>query len=86
MAGAPSGRSARVELTLDVSGDSSLGQVVQRSRWTGARSGVTVTLPLQADLPPTLETQGIKVGYRIRVIVDRMLRADESRERPIVVC
>jgi hypothetical protein len=45
-----------------------------------------VTVPLPIDLPPTLETPGLKVGYRIRVIVDRMLRSDVSRERPIVVC
>ena len=31
-------------------------------------------------------TRTVKDGYRIKVIVDRKLRSDESRERPIVVC
>ena len=51
----------------------------------GQLGGTTVTLPVLPDLPPTLETPGLKVGYRIRVIVDRKLRSDESRERPIVL-
>ena len=46
----------------------------------------TVTLPVGADLPPTLEAQGLKVGYRLRVVVDRKLRSDVSRERAIVIC
>lgn len=83
---APGGRSARVELNLDVNGDSSTGQVVASVEAANdALGGTTVTLPVAPDLPPTLEVPGLKVGYRIRVIVDRKLRSDESRERPIVL-
>ena len=49
-------------------------------------SCATVTLPVGADLPPTLEVSGLKVGYRLRVVVDRKLRPDVSRERAIVIC
>lgn len=83
---APGGRSARVELNLDVSGTSSTGQVVASVQVDGdSLGGTAVTLPVAPDLPPTLETPGLKVGYRIRVIVDRKMRSDESRERPIVL-
>jgi hypothetical protein len=84
---APGGRAARVELNLDVSGDSSSSQVVASVEADeGALGGTTVTLPVAADLPPTLEAPGLKVGYRVRVIVDRKMRSDASRERPIVLC
>lgn len=84
--GAPGGRSARVELNLDVSGDSGTGQVVASVQADQDNlEGTTVTLPVAADLPPTLETPGLAVGYRIRVIVDRKMRSDESRERAIVL-
>jgi hypothetical protein len=42
-------------------------------------------ISLPADLPPTLETDGLTVGHRLRVIVDRKLRSDVTAERPIVV-
>lgn len=85
--GAPGGRSARVELNLDVSGNATLGLVVATVEVDqGQLAGTTVTLPTPADLPPTLEVPGLKVGYRVKVIVDRKMRSDESRERPIVVC
>ena len=84
---APGGRSARVELVLDVGGDSSTSQTVATVAVDGdTLRGTTVTLPVPGDLPPTLETPGMQVGYRIKVIVDRKLRSDASRERPIVVC
>ena len=83
---APGGRAARVELNLDVSGAAGLGLVVASVEADHeALAGTTVTLPVAADLPPTLETAGLKVGYRIRVIVDRKMRSDENRERPIVI-
>ena len=83
---APGGRAARVELNLDVSGAAGLGLVVASVEADHEKlAGTTVTLPVAADLPPTLETPGLKVGYRIRVIVDRKMRSDESRERPIVI-
>lgn len=85
--GAPGGRSARVELTMDVQGGTSIGVVVASVEVDqGALGGATVTLPVPADLPPTMEAQGLKVGYRVRVIVDRKLRSDESRERAVVIC
>ena len=84
--GAPGGRSARVELNLDVSGNATLGLVVATVEVDqGQLAGTTVTLPTPADLPPTLEVPGLKVGYRVKVIVDRKMRSDESRERPIVI-
>jgi hypothetical protein len=84
---APGGRSARVELTLDVKGGPGLGLVVASVEADGgALSGTQVTLPVAPDLPPTLATEGLTVGYRIRVIVDRKMRSDVSRERSIVLC
>ena len=75
-----------MELLLDVSGDSTTSQVISTVDVDGDTLGsATVTLPVPADLPSTLETPGMKVGYRIKVIVDRKMRSDESRERPIVL-
>jgi hypothetical protein len=85
--GAPGGRSARIELNLDVQGGTGLSAVVASVPVDqGALGGATITLPVPVDLPPTMETQGLKVGYRVRVIVDRKLRSDESRERAVVIC
>jgi hypothetical protein len=83
---APGGRSARVELTTDVTAPigvsvTSLSVPVEG----GALGGSEVVLALPHDLPPTLDTEGLKVGHRIRVIVDRPMRPDVSRERPIAV-
>lgn len=84
---APGGRSARVELNLDVSGDASMSLVVASVEVVQDQlAGTTATLPTPADLPPTLDVPGLRVGYRVRVIVDRKMRSDESRERPIVLC
>ncbi len=83
---APGGRSARVELHMDVEGGGGLGLVVASTMVDqGALGGTTVFLPVAADLPPTLEAPGVKVGYRLRVIVDRKLRSDTSRERAVVI-
>jgi hypothetical protein len=84
--GAPGGRAARVELNLDVSGTNGLGQVIASVPADHeALESTSVTLPVPPDLPPTLTTDGLTVGYRIRVIVDRKLRSDESRERAVVL-
>jgi hypothetical protein len=84
--GSPGGRSARVELKLDVDASDDLGLVVASAPVDhDSLDGATVTLPLPADLPPTLETPGLKVGYRLRVVVDRRMRPDVSRERAIVI-
>ena len=85
--GSPGGRSARVELKLDVDASTDLGLVVASAPvGRDTLDGATVTLPVGADLPPTLEASGLKVGYRIRVVVDRKLRPDVSRERAVVIC
>jgi hypothetical protein len=82
----PGGRSARVELTTDVKAASSIAVVsVSVPVDGGALSGTQVLLSLPADLPPTLVTDGLTVGHRLRVIVDRSMRPDVSRERPIVI-
>lgn len=84
--GAPGGRSARAELDIDVEGGSRLGLMVASVPVDHeALERTSVTLPLASDLPPTLEVPDLKVGYRIRVVVDRKLRSDASRERPVVI-
>jgi hypothetical protein len=82
----PGGRSARVELTTDVkasNGTSVTSVSVPLDR--GGLGGTQVALALPADLPPTLVTDGLTVGHRLRVIVDRPMRPDVSRERPVVI-
>jgi hypothetical protein len=82
---APGGRSARVELTTDVK--AAVGQSVTTISLPVERSalgGTQVTLQLPADLPPTLAADGLTVEHRLRVIVDRPMRPDVTRERPIV--
>lgn len=85
--GAPGARSARLELELDVRGeislDMDLASVPIDHRSLGQAS---VTVPLDGDLPPTLQTPGLEVGYRLRVTLDRKLRSDIHRERAIVIC
>jgi hypothetical protein len=84
--GAPGGRSARVELTTDVHAANGISVVsVSLPVDHGALGGLQVVVPLPADLPPTLETSGLTVSHRLRVIVDRKLRSDVTAERPIVV-
>jgi hypothetical protein len=51
----------------------------------GALANVQVIIPIPSDAPPTLETDGLAVGYRLRVIVDRKLRSDVTAERRIVI-
>jgi hypothetical protein len=50
------------------------------------RGGARVALAIPADAPPTCETDGLRVDYRLRAIVDRAWRPDASAERRIVVC
>ena len=85
-ADAPGGRSARVELVTDVRAANGISVVSVRLPVDhDALAGLQVVVPLPADLPPTLETDGLTVGHRLRVIVDRKLRNDVTAERPIVV-
>jgi hypothetical protein len=84
--GAPGGRGARVELTVDVGAPQRLSVVAARLPIDGSSlAGTSVTVPIPADAPPTLETDGLTVRHRLRVIVDRPLRPDVSVERLIVV-
>lgn len=84
--GAPGGRSVRVELTTDVKGSAGLSvRSVSLPADAGTLEGGRVVVPLPADLPPTLATDGLTVGHRLRVIVDRPMRPDVSRERPVVI-
>lgn len=86
--GAVAGRSARVELTADIDAARDL-QVVCSSielPIETLRGGARVSLTIPADAPPTCETDGLRVDYRLRAIVDRPWRPDASVERRIVVC
>jgi hypothetical protein len=83
---APGGRSARVELTTDVSASNGISVTsVSVPLEQATLGGASVAVDLPADLPPTLVTDGLSVGHRLRVIVDRPMRPDVSRERPIVI-
>lgn len=83
---APGGRSARVELTTDVQAASGISVTsLSVAVDDGALHGTAAALTLPADLPPTLVTDGLTVGHRIRVIVDRPMRPDVARERPVVI-
>jgi len=85
-ADAPGGRSARVELTTDVTSANGISVTsVSLPLDEDALGGTQASLALPADLPPTLVTDGLSVGHRLRVIVDRSMRPDVSRERPVVV-
>ena len=81
---APGGRSARVELTTDVEASNGLTVVsVSLPVDQGSLGGTEVVVPLPADLPPTLATDGLTVGHRLRVIVDRKMRQRRlAAERP----
>jgi hypothetical protein len=83
---APGGRSARVELTTEVKASVGLSVTsVSLPLEGGALGGIEVALQVPADLPPTVATDGLTVEHRLRVIVDRPMRPDVTRERPIVV-
>ena len=86
--GAVSGRSARVELVADVDAARDL-QVVCSSvelAVEALRGGARLSLTIPADAPPTCATDGLRVHYRLRAIIDRAWRPDVLAERRIVVC
>lgn len=84
---APGGRSARAELTTDVKAPVGISVTpVSLPLDRGGLGGTQIAIELPADLPPTLITDGLAVAHRLRVIVDRPMRPDVARERPIVVC
>ena len=85
-AGAPSGRSARIELVADVKASNATSVVIASITLPlDALVGSRVVLPIPADAPPTCETKGLRVDYRIDVIVDRPFRPDARSTRRIVV-
>ncbi len=86
--GADSGRSARVELVADVEAARDMRVVCSSVELPieTLRAGVRVSLTIPSDAPPTCETDGLRVDYRLRVIVDRAWRPDAFAERRIVVC
>lgn len=81
---APDGRSVRAELRVAVTGG--MDRVLAMAELDrAALAGGSVTFHLPADAPPTLQTDGLSVGWSLRVTVDRKLRGDVHRERAIVV-
>jgi hypothetical protein len=86
--GAASGRSARVELVTEVQAARDLRVVCSSLELPidALRGGAHVSMTIPADAPPTCETDGLRVDYRLRAIVDRAWRQDATAERPIVVC
>jgi hypothetical protein len=86
--GAGGGRGARIELQADVEGPTGLKGIVLASVAADPaqlRDGLTVTLSIPADAPPTQRSQGVGVSYRLRALVDRPLRKDLAVERALAV-
>jgi len=85
---AGSGRGGRLELQADVKASNALSGVVLFSQIVDPnqfKGGTTITIPIPADAPPTLDDKGVKVSYRIRAIVDRAFRSDLALERALAV-
>jgi hypothetical protein len=82
------GRGARLELQADVQAPNGMKGIVLWSTSVDPaafREGLTVSVPVPDDAPPTLEAQGLAVGYRLRALVDRAFRPDVAVERAIAV-
>jgi hypothetical protein len=86
--GAVSGRSARVELVADVQAARDLHVVCSSVELPvdALREGARLSITIPPDAPPTCATDGLRVDYRLRAIVDRAWRQDATAERPIVIC
>jgi hypothetical protein len=84
---APDGRSGRLELDVLVNApiDITVTAVSLPMDLAAIGAGSTIGLPIPPDAPPTFEHDGTGVSYRLRVIVDRRLRSDVTRERLLVV-
>ncbi|HUG48433.1 MAG TPA: hypothetical protein VMP67_08485 [Candidatus Limnocylindria bacterium] len=85
---AGAGRGARLELQADVEAPNGLKGIVLWSAAvdpTAFRQGLTMSIPIPADAPATLEHQGLAVSYRIRALVDRAFRQDLAVERALAV-
>ena len=86
--GAGSGRGARLELQADVKAPNALSGVVLYSvalQPDAFRGGSTLSIPIPADAPPTLDDKGVAVSYRIRALVDRPFRSDLAVERALAI-
>ncbi len=85
---AGSGRGARVELQADIEAPNGVKGVVLASAAVdpaALRGGLTVSLLIPADAPPTQQAHGVGVSYRMRALVDRALRRDLAIERALAV-
>ena len=85
---AGSGRGGRLELQADVKAPNTLSGVVLYSTVVepiAFRGGTTLSMPIPADAPPTLDDKGVACSYRIRAIVDRAFRSDLALERALAV-
>ena len=47
--------------------------------------GTTVRIPIPDDAPPSFNSQGVGVDYRIRALVDRSFRSDLAFERSLAI-
>jgi hypothetical protein len=85
--GAPDGRSARLELVVDVEAPNGGQTVIATTPATidALRNGADLALLLPDDLPPTLDADDVHVRYRIRAVVDIAFRPDSAVERLVVV-
>jgi len=85
--GAPDGRSARLELVVDVDAPNG-GQTVIATTATSieaVRAGADLSIVLPDDLPPTLDAPDLSVRYRLRAVIDIAFRPDAHVERLVVV-
>jgi hypothetical protein len=86
--GAPSGRSARVELWRDTTApNGEKGQVtaVPTSVDEVKAGTAVVELPVPAGIAPSFDGAGVEIRYLVRVVIDRPMRPDASIERPVAV-
>ncbi|HWH24848.1 MAG TPA: hypothetical protein VNW68_08160 [Candidatus Limnocylindria bacterium] len=82
------GQGARLELQAEIKAPNPIKRVVLWSSGVdpaALRGGLTVTVPVPADAPPTLEAEKVAVAYYIRALVDRRFRPDQAVERAIAV-
>jgi hypothetical protein len=86
--GAGGGKAARIELQADIEAPNKISDLVLFSAQldpNAFRSGTTVRIPIPADAPPTFNSQGVGIDYRIRALVDRSFRSDLAVERSLAI-
>ena len=82
------GKAARIELQADIEAPNKLSDLVLFSAQldpNAFRGGTTVRIPIPADAPPSFNSQGVGVDYRIRALVDRSFRSDLAFERSLAI-